>query len=74
MTTTQFILGVARAARETRRWQREANAGGLSVRREYEGAVLPRVVDLKTFAPLVEGGVGGRAPTIVNWKLMVSRE
>jgi hypothetical protein len=44
--------------------------------REYEGAVLQRVLDLKTFAPPVEGGgVGwGRRSPLVKWKLMVSLE
>jgi hypothetical protein len=42
---------------------------GLYGRTEYEGAVLQRVSDLKTFAPLGEGGVGGGAPTIVKGKL-----
>jgi hypothetical protein len=48
--TSQLIV-VARG--KTRRWQRQANAGGLSGRREYEG--LQRVLDFKTFAAVVEG-------------------
>jgi hypothetical protein len=47
---------------------------GLYGRREYEGAVLNPVFDLKTFAPLVEGVWGAEPPTIVKGKLMPSLE
>jgi hypothetical protein len=56
---------IVAACGRIREWQRQANAGVLSGRREYEG-VLQRVFYLKPFAPLIEGGCGGRSPPLLQ--------